>query len=235
LVQPLTEAVRAAAAERLRQGAEKLKVELSPDQVSHLIEYLALLHKWGASFNLTAVLDPLEMVTLHLLDSLSIVPLVARYCGRRLVDIGSGAGLPGIPLAIALPALDVTLIDSVQKKTAFQTQAKGTLGLANCTPVHGQMQALTFAKPFDIAVCRALSSVTDAVRLAAFGLPQDGRLIAMKGAVPTDELEVLEPGWNTVAIEPLSVPGLNAQRCAVVLQRRSALRIDDTANAGAHA
>jgi 16S rRNA (guanine527-N7)-methyltransferase len=229
----LTDAVRAAAALRLRNGVHDLGIDLTVNQESQLLDYLELLHKWGATFNLTAVLDPLEMVTLHLLDSLAVVPLVKRYGGGRVVDIGSGAGLPGIPLAIANPDLEVTLVDSVQKKTAFQTQVKGTLKLDNCTPLNGRMQALTFDKRQDLAVCRAFSSLEETARLAASCLTPDGLVIAMKGAVPTDEIAALDATWKTVAVEPILVPGLKAWRCAVVMQLSLTAKLEKIA--GAHA
>jgi 16S rRNA (guanine527-N7)-methyltransferase len=233
LTSTLTDAVRAAAASRLRDGVRHLGIDLSRDQQSQLLDFLELLRKWGAAFNLTAVLNPLEMVTLHLLDSLSVVPIVQRYGGGRLVDVGSGAGLPGIPLAIAMPELEVTLVDSVQKKTAFQTQVKGALKLANCTPLNGRMQALTFNQPQDIAVCRAFSSLEEAVRLAAPCLSPEGSLIAMKGTPPHDEIAALDESWKAVAVEAIVVPGLNARRCAVVLQLSAAAKLAKIA--GAHA
>jgi 16S rRNA (guanine527-N7)-methyltransferase len=233
LTSPLTDAVRAAADLRLNDGLRDMGLKLSGAQQSQLLDYLELLHKWGSAFNLTAVLDPLEMVTLHLLDSLAVLPLVRRYGGTRLVDIGSGAGLPGIPLAIAIPEIEVTLVDSVQKKTAFQTQVKGALKLSNCIPLNGRMQALTFNQRQDSAVCRAFASLEEAARLALPCLEPEGFVIAMKGATPTDEIAALGSSWTAVSIEPIVVPGLDARRCAVVLQLAAATKPAKVA--GAHA
>jgi 16S rRNA (guanine527-N7)-methyltransferase len=230
-----TDANRAAARQRLTAGAAELGIDLSARQLERFMVYLDLLAQWGASFNLTAVRDPLQMVTVHLLDSLSILPLIAALAPKRLIDIGSGAGLPGIPLALMLPELEVALLDSVQKKTAFQIQAKGALKLSNCHPINGRMQALTFAKPYDLAVCRAFASVADAALLAERALCADGTLIAMKGHVPKEELDALAPAWRLSAVTPLVVPGLDARRCAVVLRRARATNSGEAETAGANA
>lgn len=205
---------------QLREGLAALGLEL-PDAVqAKLLAYVALLKKWNATYNLTAIRDEAEMVTQHLLDSLSVLPVLqeSALAGRRWADIGSGAGLPGIPLAIVQPELEMSLIETVEKKSAFQRQAKIELGLANVTVVNRRVEDVP-GGAFDAVISRAFADLADFVRLAGPLLTQGGRLYAMKGQLPEDEINRLPPGWAIVKCTPLNVPGLDAQRHLLVIER----------------
>jgi 16S rRNA (guanine527-N7)-methyltransferase len=187
---------------------------------SKLLDYVALLNKWNRTYNLTAIRDENEMVTQHLLDSLSILPVVeeSALAGRRWADVGSGAGLPGIPLAIVRPDLDMTLIEAVEKKSAFQRQAKIELGLSNIAVVNARVEEMPGGL-FDIVISRAFADLDTFVDLAGHLLAQNGRLHAMKGLAPEDEVSRLPTGWAVLERARLSVPGLDAQRHLIVLER----------------
>lgn len=205
----------------LSEGLAALGLELSAAAQARLLDYLALLKKWNKTYNLTAIRDEREMLTQHLLDSLSVLPalqelaLATRQRPLRLADVGSGAGLPGIPLAIAWPELSVTLVDTVDKKTAFQRQAKIELNLANVAVVGGRVEALP-AGGFDVVVSRAFAELADFVRLAGH---LANRLYAMKGVMPDDEIARLPADWRVVECLPLTVPGLDARRHLIVLEK----------------
>ena len=207
-------------AEQLHAGLAALRLELSTAMQAKLLAYVALLKKWNATYNLTAIRDEAEMVTQHLLDSLSVMPALEKSApaGRRWADIGSGAGLPGIPLAIARPDLEMSLIETVEKKSAFQRQAKIELGLANVTVVNRRVEDVA-GGVFDAVISRAFADLADLVRLAGHLLAQGGRLYAMKGQMPEDEIKRLPPGWALVDCIPLTVPGLDAQRHLLVIER----------------
>ena len=202
---------------RLRAGAETLGCELSQAQADRLIAYLNLLAKWNRVYNLTAVRDPAEMLTQHLLDSLSIVqPLQRQLSGGagRVLDVGSGGGLPGVVLAVALPQIDVTCVDTVNKKVSFIRQAALELRLPNLHAVHSRIEAMA-ASPFDVVVSRAFASLADFVALTRSQLAPGGVWLAMKGKRPDDEIAALPPGLDVFHVEQLAVPGLDAERCAV--------------------
>jgi 16S rRNA (guanine527-N7)-methyltransferase len=210
---------------KLQDGASALGLDLSAEAQARLLAYLALLKKWNRAYNLTAIRDESDMVTQHLLDSLSLLPVLAAtpseksaLAGRRWADVGSGAGLPGIPLAIVRADLDMTLIEAVAKKSAFQRQAKIELGLPNVTVVGGRVEELQ-GGTFDIVVSRAFAELADFIRLAGHLLAPGGRLHAMKGQLPADELGHLPPGWRLLDCLRLNVPGLDAQRHLIVLER----------------
>jgi len=204
---------------RLAQGLDAMGLSLAAAQQGQLLEYLALLEKWNAVYNLTAVREVAAMLPAHVLDALSIVPLLARLGVGHVLDVGAGAGLPGIPLAIAMPALRVELVDAVQKKVAFQTQVKAQLRLANLHCHHARIEALTLAEKPDCIVSRAFSALDDMVRGAGRLLAAGGVMVAMKGLHPDAEIAALAPGWRVAELVDLTVPGLDAQRCAVVLRR----------------
>ncbi len=208
------------AAERLRAGAERLGVVLDERQRALLMNFLELMVRWGATFNLTAVRDLDQMVETHLLDSLSIVPIVDELGAGHWLDAGSGAGLPGIPLAIARPGLEVTTVDAVQKKIAFQTQVKGSLKLTNVHPVHARMQALTLVNRVDAAVFRAFAPLAEGLHEVAPHLHAGARVLAMKGDLKDEELEQVGEAWQIDSVRHLVVPELDARRCAVLLTRR---------------
>ena len=201
--------------EKLEAGARQLGIDLAPSTIEKLLAYLALLVKWNKVHNLTAVRDPEEMVTLHLLDSLSVLPHVPA---GRLLDVGSGAGLPGIVLAICRPDLQVTTIDAVQKKASFMRQAKAELQIDNLQVVAGRVEQLKPAEPFNTVISRAFSEIALFIKLTRQLIAEDGLWLAMKGQMPQEELEAvtLKPS----RIEELKVPGLDAQRHLVFLPVR---------------
>ena len=182
-----------------------------------LRRYLELLARWNRTYNLTAIRDPGEMVTLHLLDSLSMHAHVRGVA--RLADLGTGAGLPGIPLAIALPELQVTLVESNGKKARFLREAVRTLGLANARVAESRAEALDMPGAFDAITARAMATLADLVTAGGHLLAPGGRLLAMKGVRPDAEIADLPPGWRVEAVHPLAVPGLAAERHLVVVGR----------------
>lgn len=201
----------------LKRGLQAMQLEL-PDPVQQkLLDYLALMTKWNKVHNLTAVRDPEDMVTLHLLDSLSVLPYIPA---GALLDVGSGAGLPGIPLALANPALQVTVLDSSHKKTSFMRQAKAELAISNLQVICGRVEAYKPEKLFAGVVSRAFSDLSEFTGLTAHLLTSDAPWLAMKGVYPYEELAQLK-GMKTEVI-PLTVPGLDAQRHLVVIKKETA-------------
>lgn len=202
----------------LAEGIAALGLDLPAGAEDRLAAYLALLVKWNKVYNLTAIRDPREMVTHHLLDSLAVLPVLEKsaLAGRcvHLADIGSGAGLPGIVLAIARPGWSITSVEAVEKKAAFQRQAKIELGLDNVVVHCGRVEELR--DTFDAAISRAFASLADFVGLAGHLAPC---LWAMKGVYPADEVAALPAGWQLAASQELGVPGLGAQRHLLRLER----------------
>lgn len=186
-----------------------------------LLDYLALLLRWNAAYNLTAIRDPREMVAKHLLDSLAMhgatAPLAAA--GGRLADLGTGAGFPGIPLAIAQPGLQVALVESSGKKARFLREAIRNLGLGNATAIESRIEAYDAPAAFDAITARALATLPLILALGGHLLKPGGVLLAMKGVAPADEIAALPPGWEVREIRPLAVPGLGAERHLVVVGR----------------
>jgi 16S rRNA (guanine527-N7)-methyltransferase len=204
-------------AQRLAAGIAALGLTLPTEAEAKLLGYLALLLKWNRTYNLTAVRDEVEMVTHHLLDSLAVLPQLGGIA--TLADIGSGAGLPGLALAITRPDLEVVSVEAVQKKAAFQQQAKIELKLDNLRVHAGRVEALPADAAFDAVISRAFSSLADFVRLAGRLVADDGRLLAMKGVYPAAEIAALPAGWRLAAAPVLVVPGLDAQRHLIILER----------------
>ncbi|WP_250473364.1 16S rRNA (guanine(527)-N(7))-methyltransferase RsmG [Caballeronia sp. GAFFF1] len=206
----------------LNEGAVELGVALSAEQKRKLLDYVALLSKWNAVYNLTAIRDPRQMLIQHILDSLAIVPAVSSRHATTLLDVGSGGGLPGIVLAIALPELRVTLNDIVHKKTAFQSQAKAQLGLPNLYVVTGRVEALKpgvdVPEKFDVIVSRAFAELTDFATLARHLVADHGCILAMKGVKPDAEIARLPQGAAVKNIERLAVPLLDAERHLVEIR-----------------
>lgn len=196
------------------EGSERLGVRLPAEAADRLGAYLSLLERWNRAYNLTAVRDPEAMVVRHVLDSLSILPWLR---GPRVLDVGSGAGLPGIPLAIARPEHEFCLLDSNGKRTRFLIQVAAELRLGNAEVVRGRVEDYRPKAPFDSVVSRAFATlaalVADAGRLCVPG----GRLLAMKGVFPDDELARLPSGYSVVGVYPLRVPSLDAERHLVHL------------------
>ena len=200
---------------QLSAGIAALGLTLPDGAEAKLLAYLALLDKWNRVYNLTAVRDAERMVSHHLLDSLAAVPY---FQGEAVLDVGSGGGLPGIPLAIARPELQVTLIDSIAKKTAFLLQAKAELGLKNLLVVTGRVEDFCPESGFDIVTSRAFSDLKEFVTLTRHLLKPGGRWLAMKGLYPNEEIAMLPIGVRVSANNALVVPGLEASRHLIVLE-----------------
>ncbi len=204
---------------RLAEGLQAFDLELSEAQQRQLLGYLDLLGKWNKVYNLTAVRDPAEMLTHHLLDSLSVItPLRRHTAGRplRVLDVGSGGGLPGVVIAICCPELRVDCVDTVGKKAAFIQQAAGALGLPNLRGLHARVESLTDA--YDVITSRAFASLADFSAWSRQALAEQGVWMAMKGKRPDDEIAALPPEVRVFHVEQLSVPGLDAERCLIWLR-----------------
>ena len=203
----------------LRAGAAQLQVTLSEAQVRQMLDYANLIGKWGKVYNLTAVRDPMAVVTHHLLDSLAVVrPLLAQVgaSAPRVMDVGSGAGLPGVVIAICCPQVQVTCVDAVAKKSAFIQQVALVLELPNLRSRHARVEGI--AGPFDVICSRAFASLADFVNWSRQALADQGVWMAMKGKLPSDEIAQLPPGAVVFHVEQLTVPGLDAERCIVWLR-----------------
>jgi len=202
--------------QRLCAGLAALSLDLPETAVARLLAYLGLLQRWNAAYNLSAVRDPAEMVTRHLLDSLAVAPYVR---GATLADLGSGAGLPGLPLAIAAPQRQVALVDSNGKKARFLRAAVRELGLGNVRVLESRVEAVDGA--FDCITARAFTTLADMLAQGGGLLAPDGVWLALKGRFPHDELDALPPGFRVEAVVPLAVPGLDAERHVVVVKRHA--------------
>ncbi|WP_432697142.1 16S rRNA (guanine(527)-N(7))-methyltransferase RsmG [Marinobacterium sp. YM272] len=197
----------------LESQLKAIGVTATDAQVDLLLAYLALLVKWNKAYNLTAVRDPREMITRHLTDSLSILPWIR---GGRLIDVGSGPGLPGIPLAIMRPELDVTTLDSNGKKTRFQNQVKMELGISNLHVIHGRVEQCEEG-PYDQIVSRAFASLSDMLKWTAHLRSEQGVFLAMKGLYPEAELEQLPPGFQLKSSHRLNLPATDGERHLLIL------------------
>lgn len=207
-------------AAELRGSLAGMGLDLPDARQAKLLAFIGLLKKWNRTYNLTAIRDEKEMLTHHLLDSLSLLPALEKSAltGRRWADVGSGAGLPGIPMAIACPELDMTSIETVEKKAAFQRQAKIELGLVNFAVENRRVEDFP-GGAFDAVVSRAFAALSDFVHLAGHLLAPSGRLYAMKGVMPDEEIRHLPAGWTLHEVLPLRVPGLDAQRHLLVIEK----------------
>jgi 16S rRNA (guanine527-N7)-methyltransferase len=208
---------RPALAAVLAEGIAAMQLDVSPTQQEKLMDYLALMFKWNAVYNLTSLRDPMQMVTHHLLDSLAAVPAFAG--ARNVLDVGSGGGLPGIVLAIVRPDMKVSMIDTVHKKTAFLTQVKAELELTNVTVYTARVEQLQVSDKFDVITSRAFADLSDFVNWSCHLLADGGRYIALKGVAPKDEQERLPADWTVTGVEPLQVPRLGAERHLVFIER----------------
>ncbi len=201
----------------LSAGVQEMGLALNEAQIDQMLAYLALLSKWNAVYNLTAIRDPQEMVKQHLLDSLSAAPAFTE--ARNVLDVGAGGGLPGMMLAIAYPQTRISMIDTVSKKTAFLSQAKAELGLSNVTVFTGRVEQLEVTEKFDVITSRAFSELCNFINWSGHLLAEGGQFIAMKGIAPAQEIERLPAGWAVTGVQPLQVPGLNAERHLVFVRR----------------
>jgi 16S rRNA (guanine527-N7)-methyltransferase len=204
----------------LHDGLRALALDLPADAPERLQRYVDLLAKWNRTYNLTAIREPERMVTHHVLDALAVLPHLPARDGLRMLDVGSGGGVPGVPLAIARPQWRVTLLDSNSKKTTFLTQAAIELGLRNVDVATARVEAFAPPAPYDVVISRAFSELADFALGAARHLAGDGVLVAMKGVHPDEELAELPPHIEAIAAPPIDVPGLEAQRHLVVLRPR---------------
>ncbi|MCL7744923.1 16S rRNA (guanine(527)-N(7))-methyltransferase RsmG [Guyparkeria hydrothermalis] len=205
---------------QLLDGTARLGLELDRAAGVRLIDYLELLARWNCAYNLTAVRDPEAMVTRHLLDSLAVLPHLPAC--PRLLDIGSGPGIPGMILGVCRPDSEVTLVDSNLKMTRFAATARRELGLANVSVHRERVERLGTDARFDCIISRAFASLADFVRLGAPLLAEKGRLLAMKGRLDADELAALPEGFAVTARHALDVPGLDAERHLLVIEREAA-------------
>lgn len=208
-------------AERLVRDAELLGVPLSAPAAARLLELLDELARWNRTYNLTAITAPEEMITHHLLDSLSISPDLA---GTRIADVGTGAGFPGLPLAIANPGREFTLIDSNGKKVRFVRHAARTLGLGNVTPLHARAETLHPEVPFDSVTARALAPLPQLLTEVTPLCGPRTRVLAMKGRYPEEEVKGVPPLWRLVESRTIAVPGLEAERCVLVYEMQALSR-----------
>ena len=213
------------ASERLVQDAATLGVTLTSADAARLLTLTAELARWNRSYNLTAISSPAAMVTHHLLDSLAVN---ADLAGTRIADAGTGAGFPGLPLAVCNPQRHFTLIDSTAKKVRFVAHAASLLELTNVTALHGRVESLKFSAPFDTVLARAFAPIPELLEKVASLCGPQTRVLAMKGKWPKEELAALGPSWRVVSSRELTVPGLAAARCLIVLARS-----DDAAPAAA--
>jgi 16S rRNA (guanine527-N7)-methyltransferase len=193
----------------LERGLAELGLELKPQARDKLLDYLGLMQKWNRVYNLTAVREPRRMLSHHLLDCLAVMP---HATAPSLLDVGSGAGLPGIPLAIAQPRARVTLLEASSKKAAFLRQVAMELALTNVSVVEERAQAWNTTERFELVVSRALTDLAEFVQLAGRLVAPGGSLAAMKGIYPYEEVAQLPPGWRVGAAVALRVPGLRAER-----------------------
>lgn len=207
----------------LRAGLAELHLSLSNAQVQGLLDYQNLIGKWNKVYNLTAVRDPAEMLTHHLLDSLAAVAPLQKHLqdrgltNARVLDVGAGAGLPGVVLAICCPTLAVTCVDTVGKKAAFIKHVALALGLPNLMGLHARVETIT--QPFDVICSRAFASLADFTGWSQAAMAPGGVWMALKGKHPAEELAMLPPNVTMFHVEPLTVPGLAAERCIIWLQK----------------
>lgn len=205
----------------LRQGLPALAIPADEALVAAFARYLRLLAEWNENINLTGIRELADMVPLHILDSLTARPFLE---GDRIVDVGCGAGLPGIPLALTEPARHFTLVDGTLKKIRFVQQAIADLGLTNAEALHVRIEDHKPVPLYDTAICRAVSSLPDFVRRAGSVVAPGGQLLAMKGKLPADEIRALPKGWRAAAVTPVKIPGVDAERHIIQIVRGQAAR-----------
>ena len=209
--------------ERLEQELPSVGVTPTKEQVVALARFLRLLDKWNKAFNLTAVRDPHEMIGRHVLDSMSALPYLN---GISILDVGTGAGLPGIPLALVDPRRQFSLLDSAAKKVRFVRHAVGELVIGNVSVVHERVEDFAPADSFDTVLCRAFTSVGNFIRRCGHLAGVGGRLVAMTGRFPEQEITGLPAGWEATEVAAIDIPGLAGERHIVVLQRRESQAVD---------
>lgn len=202
--------------EKLRQLVAQTSLQLSEQQLQQLVQYVQLLDKWNSAYNLTSVRDPMEMLVKHIMDSLAVAPFIK---GQRIIDVGTGPGLPGIPLAICFPDKEFTLLDSLGKRIRFLNQVKLQLGLKNVTPLQSRVEEHQPDPGYDVVLSRAFASLSDMIGWCAHLPAADGQFLAMKGAQAAEEIAALPDFVKVVANETLLVPELTGQRFLVVVEK----------------
>ncbi|HSI57022.1 MAG TPA: 16S rRNA (guanine(527)-N(7))-methyltransferase RsmG [Ideonella sp.] len=209
----------------LAHGLAHLSLDLPATAIAQLLRYLDLIARWNRVYNLTAVRDPQDMLTQHLLDCLAIVPPLRRVIPpgtpTRVLDVGSGAGLPGVVLAITQPGWSITCVDTVAKKASFIRQVAAELALPNLTATHQRVETMD-GQPHDLITCRAFASLADFITLSHERLAPQGRWVAMKARLTAEEREAVPADVDVFHVEPITVPGLNAERCLVWMRPRPA-------------
>jgi 16S rRNA (guanine527-N7)-methyltransferase len=205
--------------EILASGLAAQSLQLSDDQQAKLVGFVLLIDKWNKAYNLTSVRDPKQMMVKHILDSLAIYPYLAKHEAKHIIDVGTGPGLPGMPLAIAFPDTAFTLLDSLGKRVRFMTQCVHSLKLSNVTPVQSRVEAHTPAQPYDIVLSRAFASLKDMLHWCQHLVNSDGQFLALKGQFPEDELKEVSDHYQVIKTESLTVPNLVGERHLVWIKK----------------
>lgn len=204
----------------LTSGLAALSLELSDTQQQQLVDYVVMIDKWNKAYNLTSVRDPKQMMVKHILDSLAIVPHLSASAGENIIDVGTGPGLPGMPLAIAFPNKSFTLLDSLGKRVRFMTQCVHTLKLTNVTPVQSRVEEHNGGKPYDIVLSRAFASLKDMLHWCEHLVDSDGQFLALKGQFPQEEIDEVSDHFQVSRTENLTVPNLVGERHLVWLKKK---------------
>ena len=202
--------------EILLQGCEKLALNITTEQAEKLTGYVQRIDKWNKAYNLTSVRDPEQMMVKHILDSLAVTRFVS---GKRVIDVGTGPGLPGMPLAIMLPDIEFTLLDSLGKRVRFMKQCAFELGLTNVTPVHSRVEEHEPAQPYDIVLSRAFASLKDMLHWCQHLVDSSGVFFALKGQFPQSEIDEVSDHFQIGSVEALSVPDLTGERHLVTIRK----------------
>lgn len=201
---------------RLDAGAEQLGLSLSEEQATKLVRYVELMNKWNKAYNLTSVRSPEQMMTRHIVDSLAILPFIS---GKRIIDVGTGPGLPGMPLAIMMPQSEFTLLDSLGKRVRFMKQCVHELNLSNVTPVQSRVEAFDPGPGFDIVLSRAFASLKDMLHWCAHLVDSSGTFMALKGQYPHDEIAQVSSHFHIEEVHSLAVPGLDEERHLIAVKK----------------
>jgi len=203
-------------AEILATGIDKMAVSVTAEQQEQLINFISLMHKWNKAYNLTSVREPEQMVIKHLLDSLSVAPFID---GKQVIDVGTGPGLPGMPLAIVHPHVQFTLLDSLGKRVRFMKQCVHELGLTNVTCLHSRVEAHQKSEPYDIVLSRAFASLKDMLHWCEHLVDSDGKFLALKGQFPQSEIDEVSSHFRVDTITALEVPDLVGERHLVTIRK----------------
>ncbi len=200
----------------LMQGSESLSLTLSPQQAEKLVGYVERIDKWNKAYNLTSVRDPEQMMVKHILDSIAVAPFID---GKRIIDVGTGPGLPGIPLSVMLPDSSFTLLDSLGKRVRFMKQCAFELGLNNVTPVHSRVEDHKPDQPYDIVLSRAFASLKDMLHWCEHLVDSSGVFVALKGQFPQSEIDEVSDHFRIESVKALSVPDLEGERHLVNIRK----------------